>query len=263
MTMNRPLLRRFPLLLRIATHVGALIPLAVLVRDFLTHHLTENPIQAAEQRTGTIALVLLLVSLACTPLNTLFRFSQAIRRRRALGLYAFFYASLHLFIFAVIDFGLDWPTLWEMVSEKRYIIAGLATFVILVALAVTSFRWWMKRMGKGWKRLHQLIYLAGALAILHLAWVVKGSVSRLNGDIRRPIAYGSVLALLLVLRIPAVRRAVVRARQSILNRGIFSHGIFSRGIFNRAIVNRPPADRPIQETDLVIDKPRKKSATSS
>src|SRR5512135_375055 len=122
----------FPLFLRIATHLGALIPLVVLIWDFQTNHLTENPIQAAEQRTGTIALVLLLLSLACTPLNTLFRFSQAIQRRRALGLYAFFYASLHLFIFTVVDYGLDWPTLLQMLVEKRYIIGGLATFAILV-----------------------------------------------------------------------------------------------------------------------------------
>src|SRR5512135_705005 len=122
----------FPLFLRIATHLGALIPLVVLVWDFQTNHLTENPIQAAEQRTGIIALVLLLLSLACTPLNTLFHFSQAIQRRRALGLYAFLYASLHLFIFSVIDFGLDWPTLWQEVSQKRYILVGLAAFIILI-----------------------------------------------------------------------------------------------------------------------------------
>src|SRR5512146_248243 len=144
--MKTQLQRKLSFWLRIATHIGALVPLAVLIWDFQTNHLTENPIQAAEQRTGTIALVLLLLSLASTPLNTLFRLSWAIQRRRALGLYAFFYAGLHLFIFTVVDYGLDWPTLWQMLVEKRYIVAGLATFTILVALAATSFRWSMKRM---------------------------------------------------------------------------------------------------------------------
>jgi sulfoxide reductase heme-binding subunit YedZ len=210
--------RKFPLLLRIATHVGALTPLLILILDFQNHRLTENPIQAAEQRTGMIALTLLLLSLACTPLNTLFRFSWAIQRRKALGLYAFFYASLHLFIFSVVDYGLDWPTLWQMLSEKRYIVVGLAAFMILIALAATSFRRAMKQMGKNWKRLHQLVYLAGILVVIHFAWVVKGSVSALSGDVLRPILYGAVLALLLTMRMPAVRKAIVRARQRILAR---------------------------------------------
>jgi len=213
--MHTSLRRKFPLLLRVATHLGALIPLAILVWDYQTNHLTVNPIQAAEQRTGIIALVLVLLSLACTPLNTLFRFSQAIQRRRALGLYAFFYASLHLFIFTVVDYGLDWPTLWQLLSEKRYIAAGLATFVILAALAATSTRGWMKRMGKGWKRLHQLVYLAGMLAILHFAWVIKGDIVHLGGDVLGPILYGTVLFLLLTRRIPGIRRGIVYARQRI------------------------------------------------
>lgn len=226
--------RKFPLLLRIATHVGALVPLAILIWDFQNNRLTANPIQAAEQRTGTTALVLLLLSLACTPLNTLFRFSWAIQRRRALGLYAFFYASLHLFIFTVIDYGLDWTTLWLMLSEKRYIIVGLAAFTILIALAATSFKSSMKRMGKNWKRLHRLVYLAGILVIVHFAWVVKGNVTSLSGDVLRPALYGAVLALLLALRIPIVRRAVARARQQMLA--------------------RRPAPRARKSTPLMIDE---------
>lgn len=230
--------RKFPFLLRLATHLGALIPLAILAWDYLTNHLTANPIQAAEQRTGIIALVFLLLSLACTPLNTLFRFSQAIQRRRALGLYAFFYASLHVFIFMVVDYGLDWPTLWQMLVEKRYILAGLGAFVLLIALAVTSFRWWMKRMGKGWKRLHQLVYLAGLLAILHFVWVVKGDLIRLGGDVLRPILYGIVLGLLLSLRIPAIRRGIVYLRQRILNSGILTTWTATVHQVGRLIMNK-------------------------
>ena len=102
-----------------------------------------------------------------------------------------------------------------MLAEKRYIVVGLAAFIILVALAATSFRRSMKRMGKSWKRLHQLVYLAGVLAIIHFAWVVKGSVSSLSGDVLRPVLYGAVLTLLLFMRIPSIRKAIVRARQKI------------------------------------------------
>jgi methionine sulfoxide reductase heme-binding subunit len=206
-----------PRILRIATHVGALIPLVILIWDFTSGNLTANPIQAAEQRTGLIALILLLLSLACTPLNTIFHFRLALQRRRALGLYAFFYAALHLFIFAVIDdFGLDWSTLSEMVFQKLYILAGTASFVLLLALAVTSFRWSMKRMGKGWKRLHQLVYPAAVLVIIHFAWSAKGDLFRLNGSILQPLVYGGILVGLLALRLPPLRRWITRVRGRVM-----------------------------------------------
>lgn len=207
--------KHFPLLPRLALHLGSLAPLALLMLDALTGSLSANPIQEAEQRTGQAAIVLLLLSLACTPLNILFGFSRAVKHRRALGLYAFFYAGLHLFIFTVLDYGLAWGLLWDTILEKRYIFAGLAAFACLLALAVTSFRWWMKRMGKNWSRLHRLAYLAGGLAVLHYAWVVKGDVLGFSGDVVRPIVYGVVLALLLAARVPPLRRAIVRLRRQV------------------------------------------------
>jgi sulfoxide reductase heme-binding subunit YedZ len=207
--------RRFPQLLRLSVHLGGILPVVFLVRDALADQLTANPYQEAEQRTGETALILLLFSLACTPLSILFGFTRAVKHRRALGLYAFFYASLHLFIFSVLDYGLDWAIIWETVVEKRFIFVGLAAFLCLLALAVTSFRWWMKRMGKNWTRLHRIVYLAGGLVILHFAWVVKGDVLGLSGSIAKPILYGVILALLLAVRIPPLRRAIVRFRRSI------------------------------------------------
>jgi len=207
--------RRFPLLLRLSVHLGGILPVVFLVRDTLTDQLTANPYQKAEQRTGETALILLLFSLACTPLSILFGFTRAVKHRRALGLYAFFYASLHLFIFSVLDYGLDWPIIWETVVENRYIFVGLAAFLCLLALAVTSFRWWMKRLGKNWTRLHRIVYLAGGLVILHFAWVVKGDVLGLSGSIAKPILYGVILALLLAVRIPPLRRAIVNFRRSL------------------------------------------------
>src|SRR5574338_892431 len=175
--------RRYPLILRLSVHLGSLLPLALMIRDALSQNLSANPYQELEKRTGETALVLLLFSLLCTPLNIMFGFSWAIKHRRALGLYAFFYASLHLFTFTVLDYRLDWQLLWGTVLENRYIFVGLAAFTCMLTLAVTSFRWWMKRMGKNWTKLNQLVYLTGGLVILHFAWVVKGNVLGLSGDV--------------------------------------------------------------------------------
>jgi methionine sulfoxide reductase heme-binding subunit len=205
--------RTLSTLLRIAVHAGGILPLLVLAWAYQTQHLTVNPIQASEQRTGDLALYFLLLSLACTPLSTLTGFSQITQRRRALGLYAFLYTVLHLSIFIFLDYGLDWPSIWQMVIEKRYIFVGVLAFLALVPLAVTSFGGSMKRMGKNWKRLHRLVYVAGGLVILHFAWLVKGDILRLNGAVDRPLLFGAIFLLLLGLRLPPIRRAISRWRQ--------------------------------------------------
>ncbi|MGW8143695.1 MAG: sulfite oxidase heme-binding subunit YedZ [Anaerolineales bacterium] len=189
-----------------AVHIAAWIPLVVLVFNWLTDNLTFNPIQAAELRTGKYALVLLILALACTPLNTVFGFRQAIKVRRALGLYAFMYASIHFLIFIGIDYQFDLNLLQEAIFEKRYAFVGFAAGLILLALAVTSTKGWMKRLGKIWTRLHKFVYLAGILVIIHYVWLVKS-------DIRIPLLYGALVLLLLILRIPPVRRQASRLRQ--------------------------------------------------
>jgi sulfoxide reductase heme-binding subunit YedZ len=198
--------------LNLITHALAMIPLAVLVLAYQTGNLTANPVQAAEQRTGDTAIVLLLLSLACTPLNTWFGFRPALQLRRPLGMYAFLYASVHLSVFIGIDYGFQWNFLYADLINKAYIYAGLGALLVLLPLAATSWNWWKKRLGMGWKRLHRLVYLAGALAVLHLAWVIKGNVLTLKGDIWKPVLAGVVLAGLLVSRIPAVRRFAVSLR---------------------------------------------------
>jgi sulfoxide reductase heme-binding subunit YedZ len=166
-----------------------------------------------------------VLSLACTPVNTLFGFRQVIGVRRALGLYAFMYAAIHVTIFTVLDYGLDWGLLLEAVLEKRFIFVGLAALLILLSLATTSFKWWQKRLGKNWKRLHRLIYVASGLVIVHYTWATKGDLLRLQGDIWQPLSFGAVVAILLVLRIPAIRRAItsfrarLKRRQPALRRG--------------------------------------------
>jgi len=185
--------------LRLLVHAAALQPLASMIYAGLTDNLTVNPIQDLTFRTGKAALLTLIASLACTPLSTWLRFNQMIRHRRTLGLYAFFYASLHLGMFVVLDYGLNWGLIWKAVLEKRFVLAGFSAFLILLPLAFTSFKWWQKRLGKRWKNLHRLVYLAALLVIIHYIWLVKA-------DIHIPLEYGAVVGLLLIVRLPPVKR---------------------------------------------------------
>lgn len=186
---------------RILAHIAALLPLLILAWDFAQDELTANPIQEIQFRTGRYALILLTLSLACTPINLVFGIKQAFQLRRLLGLYAFMYASFHLLNFIGLDYGFNFALVWEDFAEKRFIVAGLAAFLSLLPLAVTSTRGWVRRLGKNWERLHWLAYLAGALAIIHFLWQVKA-------DFSRPLTYGLVLALLLIVRLPVVRKVI-------------------------------------------------------
>ncbi len=194
--------------LQVVVHVGAWIPLAVLAYDFLTNNLTINPIQAATQRTGNIAIVLLVFSLACTPVNMLLRYPPVLRVRRALGLYGYMYAGIHFLIFAGLDYGFNLNLILQTIAEKPYIVVGFTALLLLTILAVTSFRWWMARLGKNWKRLHRFVYLANLLVVLHFALAVKGNIFQLQGDVLRPLLAGIAVAVLLILRIPAVRKRI-------------------------------------------------------
>ncbi len=198
--------------LRILTHIGAWVPLAWLVWDFYAGNLSVNPIQDITQRTGKYALALLVLSLACTPVNTFFGFRRALTVRRTLGLYGFLYAALHFFIVIGLDYGFDWEQIYYLVFEKPYIVVGLSALLILLALAATSFKWWMKHLGQNWKRLHKLVYLAAVLVVIHYAWASKGDLLRLRGDILLPFYYALAVALLFVARLSPTRRFATRLR---------------------------------------------------
>ena len=191
--------------LQILTHVGALAPLGLLIWDYSQNQLTFNPIQEITFRTGKTALVLLVLSLSATPVNIVFRFRQVLPLRKPLGLYAFLYVGLHFLTFVWLDYGLDLELLREAIFEKRYALVGLAAFLMLSPLAITSTRGWMKRLGKNWKRLHRLVYPAALLAVVHYVWLVKS-------DIREPLIYGAIVGLLLIVRLPVIRKGVRRVR---------------------------------------------------
>ncbi len=190
--------------LRLLVHVGALLPLAWTLWQYWQGLFLVDPVREITTRTGRTALILLVLTLACTPLNTLFGFKRGLRVRRALGLYTFLYVSLHFATFVWLDYGLDLSLLQEAIFAQRYVVVGFAAGLILLALAITSTRGWQRRLGRNWKRLHRLIYLASVLAVVHFAWLVK--------DLREPLRYGVVVALLLLLRIPRVRKALSRTR---------------------------------------------------
>jgi methionine sulfoxide reductase heme-binding subunit len=192
--------------LQIAMHLYAWSALVVLLFDLFTHHLTANPIQDLEQRTGRHAITLLVLSLACTPLNTLFGWRELLKRRRALGLYTLMYATIHVLIFINLDYGLAWSLIIQTVIQKPYIIYGATVFLLLIPLGVTSFDIWKVRLGKNWKRLHQIIYIAAPIAVYHYALSKKGDIFHLQGDIVRPLIYGLIVFILLVLRLPVIRR---------------------------------------------------------
>ena len=202
--------------LQVAIHIYGWSALVRLIIDYFNHKLTANPIQALEQRTGRHAITLLVLALACSPLNNIFGWRELLKRRRALGLYAFMYATIHVIIFIDLDYGLAWSLIIQTVLEKPYIVVGMLTFLMLIPLAFTSFDIWKKRLGRNWKRLHQIIYLIAPLAVLHYAWGKKGDFFRLQGEIIRPLIYAVIVIIFLIMRIPRVRKTLASLRNRIL-----------------------------------------------
>jgi sulfoxide reductase heme-binding subunit YedZ len=187
--------------LAILTHVAALTPLAVMAWEYARGQLSVDPIREITLRTGKAALVLLVLSLAVTPVHILFGTRLVLKLRRPLGLYAFLYASLHGLTFVGLDYGFNLGLLLREVLQKRFVQAGILAFLLLLPLAITSTRGWMSRLGRNWKRLHRLVYVAALVAVVHFVWLAKG-------DIREPLAYGAVVVLLLAVRLPFVRSAI-------------------------------------------------------
>ena len=200
---NRPLPKINLTPLQLAAHIGSLLPLALMLWDLFSGNYGPDPIREFTLRTGKTALVLLVLSLACTPVAIVFRYKPVLRLRRPLGLYSFLYAGIHFGIFIGVDYFFDFPLIWEALFEKRYALVGLSAGLILLALAVTSTRGWQRRLKKNWKRLHRLVYAAGLLVALHYIWLVKQGVLQ-------PWIWAAVILLLLAIRLPVIRRQFAR-----------------------------------------------------
>src|SRR5512141_3059642 len=137
--------------LQLAIHIYAWQGPLVLIYSLFTHHLTANPLQALQQRTGRQALMLLVLSLACTPVSNITGWHEPLKRSRTLGLYAFMLALLHVLVFLDLNIGIAWDFFIQTVVQKWYIIFGMLAFLMLVPLAMTSFDVWKRRLGRRWK----------------------------------------------------------------------------------------------------------------
>lgn len=192
--------------LQIAIHLYAWSAIIWIIIELLTNSFSFNPIQELEQRTGRHAITLLILSLVCSPVNAIFKWSEPLKRRRTLGLYAFMYVFIHLLIFVNLDYGLAWSSIAQTILEKPYIIYGFIAFLLLIPLAFTSFDIWKVRLGKNWKRLHKIIYIIAPIAVYHYALSKKGDIFNLSGDIQRPLIYALVLGIFLLLRISFIKK---------------------------------------------------------
>ncbi|MHB8911315.1 MAG: protein-methionine-sulfoxide reductase heme-binding subunit MsrQ [Lysobacter sp.] len=192
-------------------HLLALTPAAVLavqVRDeFLTGSgaLGADPVAEIEHRLGLWALRLLLITLAVTPLRQLTGQSALVKFRRMLGLYAFFYATLHFSAYVVLDLRGYWTQIFEEIAKRPYITVGFTAWLLLVPLAITSTQAAIRRLGRNWARLHRLVYAIAMLAVLHFWWLVKS-------DVREPLLYAVILTVLLAWRLGRKLRPIIARR---------------------------------------------------
>jgi sulfoxide reductase heme-binding subunit YedZ len=159
-----------------------------------------DPVDELLHATGKTALNFLLLTLLVTPLRQLAGWPQLLRMRRMLGLFAFFYACAHFAIYLLIDRSLDFASILTDIAKRPYITVGFAALVLLVPLATTSTNGMMRRLGRRWQQLHRLVYPIAALAVLHYYWQVKR-------DVREPLVYAAILAVLLAYRYLRRRRA--------------------------------------------------------
>jgi len=180
-------------ILKSVAFVAACVPAAALAYRFYIQDLTANPGDYITDQTGTWALTLLVISLTITPLRRLTKWNELIKLRRMLGLFAFFYATLHMLTWVVFVHFFEWPFMVEAVVKRPFITIGMATFLILSVLALTSNRLSMRKLGRRWQRLHRLVYVAAVGAVIHFWWLVKA-------DTTEPVRWAAAVGLLLGFR---------------------------------------------------------------
>ena len=181
-------------LIKTAVFLACLVPLGLIVLDGFQNNLTADPIEEILHRTGIWTLRILLITLAMTPLRVMTGSAVFIRIRRMLGLFTFFYVSLHLIVYSWLDLGLDFGHLWEDIIDRPYITVGMLAWLLMLPMAITSNRAMIRKLGKAWKKLHQTIYLVIGLGCLHFIWLVKS-------DLTEPLIYTGIGLSLLLFRV--------------------------------------------------------------
>lgn len=180
---------------KLPVFILCLAPLGQLGWRALHNHLTANPIEYITHQTGDWTLIFIVATLAVTPARKLLRLPELIRFRRMLGLFAFFYGSLHFSTWIGLDKFFDWAEMLHDVRKRPFITAGFTGFALMLPLALTSTAGWIRRLGgKRWLALHRLIYITAIAGVVHYYWLVKS-------DVRKPLFYGALVAILLVLRV--------------------------------------------------------------
>jgi sulfoxide reductase heme-binding subunit YedZ len=180
---------------KVIVFILCLVPLGALIDRALHGQLGANPVEFIQHATGDWTLRFLVFTLAITPLRKLLNLPELIRFRRMLGLFAFFYVCLHFLTYIGPDQSFDLGAMWKDVAKRRYITVGFLGFVLLIPLALTSTAGWIRRLGgKRWQMLHRSIYVAAICGVIHYYWLVKS-------DIRKPLFYGGLVAILLLWRL--------------------------------------------------------------
>ncbi len=195
--------------LKPAVFALCLIPAGLLLWRGFHDGLGANPIEFITHATGDWTLRFLAITLAITPLRRLPHLSQLIRFRRMFGLFAFFYGCLHFATYIWLDKFFDVSEMLKDVRKRPFITAGFTAFVLLIPLALTSTKGWIRRLGsKRWQRLHRLVYISAAAGVVHYYWLVKS-------DVRLPVLYGAIVGSLLAWRAVVKMRARPRAAASL------------------------------------------------
>ena len=179
---------------RLLVHVIGVVPLLLMIVYYLTDALI-NPTRYIILRSGAIGLMLLVASLACSPIRKIFGWFGAIQVRRALGLYGFLYSAIHLWAYLDLENDYYFDLIWRDLGERQAMPIGIAAFLLLVPLALTSTRGWQRRLGKRWRSLHRLVYLALALSVWHYLWLDRDFITK-------PLFYTAIVAILLAIRLP-------------------------------------------------------------
>ena len=190
-----------------AVFVLAFVPLAVLIFQVFTGRTSANPAEDIMLTTGVWAFRFLLATLAITPVRRITGWNRLIQYRRMLGLFAFFYASLHLLSYIAFDRFFAFGEILADIAKRPFITAGMVAFAAMLPLAVTSTRGWIRRLGRRWQQLHRLIYVSAIAAALHFVWKVKVPIGE-------PVYYAAIVAALLIFRVLWRLRATSRLRVS-------------------------------------------------